>query len=171
MMAPKFTHDCDRCIFLGQDAEHDFYFCPSPSEMHTVIARYGNDGPEYLSGLEVARQVRRSFEFSYPLVKALNLAEERGLLKRPDAVGMEAFIHDEQRWLVDLSIVVVNEGLEPPRYKDFREVRRELFDALEKRMPQFLLRPATRDLAFVMTQEMRCLVKDAEQRGLLVRAQ
>jgi len=60
---PQFTHDCDQCVFLGdfisEDWNHipvDLYFCPSPKtpEFSTIIARYGDDGPEYGSGLTFA---------------------------------------------------------------------------------------------------------------------
>lgn len=49
---PKFTHDCDKCQFLGTEHGHDLYICASrmikglgPS----IIARFGNDGPQYAS--------------------------------------------------------------------------------------------------------------------------
>jgi hypothetical protein len=52
---PKFTHDCDHCVFLGRyfsktwEEEVDLYVCPSDTP--TIIARYGDDGPNYGSGL------------------------------------------------------------------------------------------------------------------------
>jgi hypothetical protein len=49
---PKFTHDCDKCQFLGTEQGCDLYICASrmikglgPS----IIARFGNDGPQYAS--------------------------------------------------------------------------------------------------------------------------
>src|SRR5205807_3767434 len=46
---PRFIHDCDHCKFLGQYFSDDLYFCDyGPA---TVIARFGNDGHEYSSGL------------------------------------------------------------------------------------------------------------------------
>jgi hypothetical protein len=82
---PRFIHDCEQCVFLGQDEEHDFYFCPSPSGFHTVIARFGSDGPDYASGLEIAEAVekREGPNSAYSLVKALKLARERGLVSPP----------------------------------------------------------------------------------------
>lgn len=61
---PRYRHDCDRCRFLGRYAqpkrrhvgvpedavtEVDLYWCLSPStpELDSVIARFGDDGPEY----------------------------------------------------------------------------------------------------------------------------
>ena len=76
---PRFTHDCDTCTFLGSDEGHDFYFCGSSHPFPTVIARYGSDGPEYASGLEIAEALAGSKE-NHPLVKALRLAQEKGLL-------------------------------------------------------------------------------------------
>ena len=50
---PKFTHDCDKCKFLGsgkyQGADADFYTCPTFEGRRTFIARYGDEGPEYSS--------------------------------------------------------------------------------------------------------------------------
>jgi len=48
---PDFTHTaCDHCTFLGHYREHDLYHCAQPSlGLATIIARYGDDGPEYLS--------------------------------------------------------------------------------------------------------------------------
>jgi len=57
----KYTHDCDACIFLGtvnlnnSYNEHttiDIYVCPvdhTPIHDETIIARYGDDGPDYIS--------------------------------------------------------------------------------------------------------------------------
>jgi len=51
---PKYTHDCEACKSLGQfeheGAVHDLYWCGT-HERGTVIARFGNDGPDYGSGL------------------------------------------------------------------------------------------------------------------------
>lgn len=59
---PNYKHDCEHCTFLGQWSEliytsggktltydYDLYHCDS--NYPTVIARYGNDGPDYQSGL------------------------------------------------------------------------------------------------------------------------
>jgi hypothetical protein len=50
-MKPRYTHDCDRCKPLGTAAEYDLYFCLQTGDFPTVIARYGNDGWEYTSGI------------------------------------------------------------------------------------------------------------------------
>jgi len=56
-MKTKYKHDCQKCIFLGQyefkGEIYDLYFCEQDG-LPTVIARYGNDGPEYISGLQFA---------------------------------------------------------------------------------------------------------------------
>lgn len=52
------THDCDRCRFLGHEKEHDLYLCPGVNP--TVIARYGSDGPNYLSQLVEVVQANMS---------------------------------------------------------------------------------------------------------------
>lgn len=52
---PKFEHDCKKCRFLGPNKkdDHDLYFCWQ-TELPTVIARYGNYGHEYKSGMAAA---------------------------------------------------------------------------------------------------------------------
>jgi hypothetical protein len=72
---PKYTHDCTDCKFLGNykgtHYHYDLYYCPQ-SGMPTVVARYGNEGAEYSSGLG----------FTLPhLVEAERLAKEQGYLK------------------------------------------------------------------------------------------
>jgi hypothetical protein len=59
--SPRFTHDCDVCIFLGRfktsewcgkEEEVDLYVCrPEKNEETTLVARFGNEGHEYGSGL------------------------------------------------------------------------------------------------------------------------
>lgn len=52
---PQYKHDCSACLFLyrtmmsGQS--YDVYFCASIPAFPTVIARYGDEGHMYLSGL------------------------------------------------------------------------------------------------------------------------
>lgn len=72
-MTPQFEHDCTRCIFLGRWETYDLYFCPQ-GPFPTVIARFGNDGPQYASGLASAEHIPS-------LGEAKRRATERGLLK------------------------------------------------------------------------------------------
>jgi hypothetical protein len=51
-MEPLYKHDCDRCIFLGNEevdgeAGLDWYICPGDAP--TLICRFGDDGPNYSS--------------------------------------------------------------------------------------------------------------------------
>ena len=51
----KFEHDCPNCHFLGNYKEHNLYFCKGNEfTVDTVIARFGDDGTEYISGLSFA---------------------------------------------------------------------------------------------------------------------
>jgi len=56
-MKAKYKHDCKECKFLGQyefkSEIYDLYFCEQDG-LPTIIARYGDDGPEYISGLSFA---------------------------------------------------------------------------------------------------------------------
>ena len=54
-MNASFTHDCDCCKFLGTYKKHDLYFCVQDGVLPTLIARYSNDGPDYISGLSFAK--------------------------------------------------------------------------------------------------------------------
>lgn len=67
---PQFEHDCDSCTYLGQFEGYDLYFCQQGT-LPTVIARFGNDGHEYLSGMPVA--------YHPPLSVAKHLAILMGL--------------------------------------------------------------------------------------------
>ncbi len=80
-MTPRYTHDCDHCVFLGTFGEADLYFADhggvAPGyepAVATVISRTGDDGPEYTSGVPLAPT-------SPPLAYALGLAVGRGLIR------------------------------------------------------------------------------------------
>lgn len=45
----KFMHDCKHCEYLGHFFDHDVYLCPGVLLSETVIARYGDDRPDYAS--------------------------------------------------------------------------------------------------------------------------
>jgi len=51
----NYTHDCDRCQFMGtyewKDDKYDLYVCIEGSILGNVcyIARFGNEGSEYIS--------------------------------------------------------------------------------------------------------------------------
>lgn len=51
---PKFTHDCDHCIYLGRFIKHDLYVCQRFNIIDTVLARYGEEENNYISGLDYA---------------------------------------------------------------------------------------------------------------------
>jgi hypothetical protein len=55
-MKPQFSHDCPQCKFLGISSDgKDLYFCPKG--LTTLIARYGDGGPRYVSGIAFADTV------------------------------------------------------------------------------------------------------------------
>lgn len=47
----RYQHDCSCCKPIGQFKEFDIYFCASLDI--TVVARYGNNGHEYNSGIHL----------------------------------------------------------------------------------------------------------------------
>jgi hypothetical protein len=55
---PRFRHLCSDCVFLGRYLEHDLYFCTQRAPgMPTVIARWSDEPPAYVSGLALADQI------------------------------------------------------------------------------------------------------------------
>lgn len=80
--APKYQHDCDRCVFLGrhvfgppeESVVFDLYYHPADGAGRTVIARHGDREDDYLSGLIFGLNGTVP-----PLVEAVRRAEERGL--------------------------------------------------------------------------------------------
>ncbi len=73
--AKTFTHDCESCVYLGNHTEggslYDLYHCGQGNWNPTVIARWGNEGYQYLSGL--------GMNHTGPLVEAMNRAKAKGL--------------------------------------------------------------------------------------------
>ena len=83
---PQFKHDCDICTFLGRyegnedwgdGGKYDLYVHISGDNdfLTTVLARYGDEGWEYRSGMCFAKD-------GHPVEEALRRAIERGLLRR-----------------------------------------------------------------------------------------
>ena len=74
METPVFEHDCDNCRYLGHYDNHDLYVCN-----WSVIARYGNDGPEYVSDFIEALKYRPTlFPSTALLEEALRRVEKLG---------------------------------------------------------------------------------------------
>ncbi len=69
----QFQHDCEKCIYLGEWQGHDLYWCAQGGRP-TVIARWGDDGPNYQSGMIFADR-----ELIPALVEAKTRALQRGL--------------------------------------------------------------------------------------------
>lgn len=71
----RYQHDCADCIFLDQYYDYDLYYCDHGGRtLPTVIARFGDQGPYYTSGISLAKVDRR-------LHIAVELAKTRGLIK------------------------------------------------------------------------------------------
>jgi len=58
---PKHEHDCSTCTYIGSQVgthgQTDIYVCPQ-SGHPTVICRWGDEGPEYMSGADIANDLR-----------------------------------------------------------------------------------------------------------------
>ena len=71
---PKYTHDCDACIFLGRYKKLDLYACKGGSlGSFTLLGRYGDDGPEYSSYSAFGADVELIKKFSDWYIVALYL--------------------------------------------------------------------------------------------------
>jgi hypothetical protein len=93
---PVHKHDCDECTYLGfsrYDTTHfDLYFCEQSGGLPTVIARWGDEGPKYISGLRsreyclvVAR--KRAIDLGlYGLECQYPLAVRRAWLGEPNGI-------------------------------------------------------------------------------------
>jgi hypothetical protein len=77
---PRYQHDCDLCTPLGENGEFDLYFCPQGDLPDTLIARFGDAGAAYMSGLDTAIYQEKMGRTTEPLVLALRAARERGLI-------------------------------------------------------------------------------------------
>lgn len=77
---PLYTHDCDKCVFLGSYDEKDMYYCPQEG-LDTVIARFSDEGSDYISGLPIA-VYEMAYHVSPPLRVAYLIALDLGLIKK-----------------------------------------------------------------------------------------
>lgn len=71
--APKYTHDCDKCVYLGVGDGADLYYCSQRIGFPTVIARYSSEESDYISGMAMADIGIQ------PLAMAKEVAAARGL--------------------------------------------------------------------------------------------
>lgn len=73
---PQYTHDSSCCKFLGRHKGHDLYYC-AQGGVPTLLARYGSEGPDYLSGMLFAEPGA----YNVPvLTEAKVRARQRGFL-------------------------------------------------------------------------------------------
>lgn len=49
MEPPRYAHDCAACEYLGRFEHADLYTCAQGGLGQTLLARYGDAGPEYTS--------------------------------------------------------------------------------------------------------------------------
>lgn len=71
----RYSHNCSCCTYLGQWREYDLYFCEHCCIVPSVVARWGDDRPDYVSGLDRVTQ-----SVTPHLREAKRRAEAMGLL-------------------------------------------------------------------------------------------
>jgi hypothetical protein len=84
MLPAQFKHDCDLCRFIGRYDKYDFYWCKSKECIGSVIARYGDNGHEYMScPADIIKTMNTAFQVQrkevYPLRIAFFIVQELGL--------------------------------------------------------------------------------------------
>ena len=86
MQQPKYKHDCSNCIFLGSFTTekvsykniYDLYYHPNEEPVfRSLVARYGSEGGNYLSGMIFGVYDRE--DLTSPLGEAWRRAKKRGL--------------------------------------------------------------------------------------------
>ncbi len=74
---PQYTHDCDKCQFLGiyrnGDDIGDLYYCEQGGKTPTVSCRFSNNPADYISGMGFVSHIH-----------ALTEAHRRWLLREVD---------------------------------------------------------------------------------------
>ncbi len=78
---PKFTHDCDKCQFLGTEHGQDLYICAGeymvPGLGPSIVARFGNNGPDYASmPWGAIEQALECSPVPEPIMAAVHIVEE-----------------------------------------------------------------------------------------------
>lgn len=48
----RYSHCCVNCTYLGQWHEYDLYYCENCCHCPSVVARWGDDRADYVSGLD-----------------------------------------------------------------------------------------------------------------------
>lgn len=54
---PFYEHDCEDCQFLGSALAHDIYYCSQGGVLATIVARHGDDGPDYMSAWALVEEL------------------------------------------------------------------------------------------------------------------
>lgn len=89
-MKPKYAHDCDHCNYLGRfewDGQtRDLYFCGT-HERGTVIARFGDDGPDYSSGIGFAERGIQPYKEALDRAVAAGHYNPQPQVRRPLSEG------------------------------------------------------------------------------------
>jgi hypothetical protein len=71
----RFIHDCSACRFLGQFGKFDLYVCGKSGSLgQSVVARYGDEGPDYMSA---PTEVVKQYPTESVLMRALEAAQAR----------------------------------------------------------------------------------------------
>lgn len=136
MHTPAYTHDCTHCLFLGRWEGFDLYFCPNEP---TVLARAGDEGPDYTSGLNATTPV---------LMEAQERAVRLGFVQGPTYVtvyelGREYGGPEEGGWWYDTGTVVHTRKLRADEHRDL------VLDELARKYPygnsRYSMAPRGRD--------------------------
>lgn len=118
---PLYVHDCDKCEFLGRwrgyfnksekgpMQNYDLYVCGD-----NVVARYGNDGPEYTSGTVFVGTIN-------PLTEAARRCKDRNidLKERAESKRNKFLLDSYKQYKTHSDLFTVLQLLEAIRVKSY----------------------------------------------------
>jgi len=163
-MKPQFEHDCPTCVLLGQSATHDFYY--HAEGMKTVLARFGSEGPDYESGLPIARSIRGNLDFYAPLAQALTLAEEQGFVKRLPAISIDNSAYDAITTLFRMDSLILDNRLMKASAARYQASMDSLTERINRRLREkYFAVELTPQLPYVIEADLNALLKDAIYNG------
>lgn len=120
---PRFQHNCEDCIFLGavslrgdHQGYYDLYYCNNGPFGPTLLARYGDEGHEYASGLSFGKErINPALAAAYDLAVSKDLIKFRRILKNLREIEKETTMNAESYVvsMIDGTVPV------PPDFKEF----------------------------------------------------
>jgi hypothetical protein len=97
MPEPQFTHDCDNCKFVGIINGMDVFTCGN-----SILARYGNDGPDYAS---ISIVMFKAMIKNNGSIEGTNDDGTRWQMPFQDYLASDKVIDYHKTWLIALALL------------------------------------------------------------------